>query len=217
MLKRAIVFIDGNNFYHCVKRFGIQPNQIDYLKLSEFVCSKFNLNRQKTIYYNSIPDIRDGAEKYYKHLSFLSEIESLPKFEVKKRKLQKQSNKEALEEKEQIITELNLCNKCKPKVKENCLNCIGNISKKEKGIDVWLAVDMIDKALKDEYDFAVLIAGDADFIPALNLIKENGKQIKSAFIRTGYSSNIRKTFPNDFLYLEEKELIKNCLKTSKFK
>jgi uncharacterized LabA/DUF88 family protein len=45
----------------------------------------------------------------------------------------------------------------------------------EKGLDTSLAVDMI--ALLDNYDVAVVISGDADMIPSIELAKSRHKQV----------------------------------------
>ncbi|GAB4563507.1 MAG: hypothetical protein Tsb0020_12740 [Haliangiales bacterium] len=45
----------------------------------------------------------------------------------------------------------------------------------EKGLDTSLAVDMI--ALLDSYDVAVVISGDADMIPSIELAKNRQKQV----------------------------------------
>jgi uncharacterized LabA/DUF88 family protein len=45
----------------------------------------------------------------------------------------------------------------------------------EKGLDTSLAVDML--ALLDNYDMAVVISGDADMIPSIELIKGRQKQV----------------------------------------
>ncbi|MEA3420090.1 MAG: NYN domain-containing protein [Acidobacteriota bacterium] len=42
----------------------------------------------------------------------------------------------------------------------------------EKGVDVGIAVDMISKL--SDYDVAVLVSGDADFLPAVQYIKDRG-------------------------------------------
>lgn len=96
--KKAIVFIDGNNFYHNIKGSHIKPKEISFLKMSQHVCAHFNCTHEKTFYYNSVPDIRDGEKKYYAHIKFLNEIRKLPKFEVKTRKLQKHSTQEMLQD-----------------------------------------------------------------------------------------------------------------------
>ena len=70
MEKRAIVFIDGNNLYHNLKATGIKPSDINLEKLSDFVCRRFKCTRLKTIYYNSIPNIKDSESTYYKHMEW---------------------------------------------------------------------------------------------------------------------------------------------------
>jgi uncharacterized LabA/DUF88 family protein len=50
----------------------------------------------------------------------------------------------------------------------------------EKGIDVQLATDMLTHAYKNNYDTAVLVAGDNDFVSALQAVKDNGKHIEVA-------------------------------------
>ena len=50
----------------------------------------------------------------------------------------------------------------------------------EKGVDVQLATDMLTHAFKNNYDVAVLVAGDNDFVGALQAIKDNGKNVEVA-------------------------------------
>lgn len=209
-MHRAIVFIDGSNFYHNVKLEGIIPGQVDFLKLSELVCQKFNAFRTKTIYYSSIPDISVGQEAYYGHMKFLSKLKALPNFEVKSRKLQKISNRESVIEQQKLVTSLNLCEQCKIKFDDHLTTFVKRLSFREKGIDVSIAVDMLEKAIKNECDYCILISGDADFIPVMNLIKENGKMAYSASVKSGYSSEMRRT--QKFIYLKY-DMLLSCLRT----
>ncbi|MCD6452840.1 MAG: NYN domain-containing protein [Dehalococcoidales bacterium] len=50
----------------------------------------------------------------------------------------------------------------------------------EKGVDVQLATDMITHSFRDNYDVAVLVAGDSDFVGALQAVKDNGKNVEIA-------------------------------------
>jgi uncharacterized LabA/DUF88 family protein len=50
----------------------------------------------------------------------------------------------------------------------------------EKGVDVQLATDMLTHSFKNNYDTAVLVAGDNDFVSALQAVKDNGKHIEVA-------------------------------------
>lgn len=62
----------------------------------------------------------------------------------------------------------------------------------EKGIDVQLATDMLTHSFKNNYDVAILVAGDNDFVGAVQAIKDNGKHVEIAlFGREGTSRQLR--------------------------
>ena len=104
---------------------------------------------------------------------------------------------------------MNLCSSCRSVVEENILDVIGNVKKKEKGIDVKLAVDFIDYAITNELTL-ILISGDADFIPALELAKRKGAEVFSASLAKGYSKQIRENFK--FFVLGKNKIIERCFK-----
>jgi len=59
----------------------------------------------------------------------------------------------------------------------------GNGPLKQKGVDVLLATDMITKAYSNQYDFAILIAGDSDFLVVVNAVKDSGKRVFGMYFR----------------------------------
>lgn len=62
----------------------------------------------------------------------------------------------------------------------------------EKGIDVQLTTDMLLHSFKNNYDVGVLVAGDNDFVPALQAVKDSGKHVEVAlFGRGGTSRELR--------------------------
>ena len=62
----------------------------------------------------------------------------------------------------------------------------------EKGIDVQLTTDMLTHSYKNNYDVATLVAGDNDFVPALQALKDTGKHVEVAlFGRGGTSRQLR--------------------------
>jgi len=178
MLKRkAIVFIDGNNWYHNLKSDLKQPSKIDFEKLANFICVKFNIDLVEIRYYNSIPEISDGKEMYYNHLKFLE-------------KLKKQG----------II------------VRTRKLKYIKSLGVKiEKGVDVLIGADMIRTTLVNKRcDVCILISGDSDFIPVMEILKRLGKEAISSSVIKGYA---RELLQGKFRYLilKEDDLIK-CLR-----
>jgi len=65
---------------------------------------------------------------------------------------------------------------------------------KQKGVDVLLATDMITKAYSEQYDFAVLIAGDADFIEVVNAVKDSGKRVFGMYFHGHIADDLYDTF-----------------------
>ncbi len=50
-----------------------------------------------------------------------------------------------------------------------------------KGVDIALARDLLSHAFHDNYDVAVLVAGDGDFVPLVEEVKRLGKVVYVAF------------------------------------
>jgi len=53
----------------------------------------------------------------------------------------------------------------------------------EKGIDTQIVVDMLLGAVRNTYDVAILLSGDADFAGAVEAVKEMGKKVYVAHFR----------------------------------
>jgi uncharacterized LabA/DUF88 family protein len=209
--RQAIVFIDGNNLYHNLKATFIQPSVIHLGKLSDFICEHFGCERIKTIYYNSVPSIADGEEVYYGHMKFLEDVKKLPNFEVKTRKLQRSSTFERVQTVHREVDSLGLCKICLPIVKSHWKDYICSINVREKGIDVMIAIDIIKLGLVDKaFDAYILISGDADFIPVMDLLKNSGKTAFSACTAKGYSYELRKT--HGWFILDKEQILKKCSK-----
>lgn len=60
--KRAVVFIDGQNLYHCVREtFGYSYPNYDVLKLAKSVCQSQGWILSQARFYTGFPDTRDDA------------------------------------------------------------------------------------------------------------------------------------------------------------
>ena len=204
-MKKAIIFIDANNWYHNLK-YSFRPSEIDICKIAKLIASRKNLDILEIRWYASVPDIEDNKLVYLRHMDFLSSLRKKG-VEVITRKLQRLSNKELKKKRQDFIESWDLCEVCKPIVEASFLDISDNYQK-EKGIDVWIAIDMVKEAVKENIGVAVLISGDADFVPAFSLIKDVGKDVLSCFVPRGYSNELRQKFP--YLILKKEELNK-CL------
>ena len=175
--REAIIFIDGSNFYHNSKPIVDQSKRIDFNRLAQFICDKFNLKLKQVRYYNAVTEISDNKEIYYKHIGFLDKLKK-DNIIVKTRKLK-------------YIKKLKI--------------------KIEKGVDVLIASDMIRKTLVEkECEVCILISGDADFIPSMQIIKDAGYEVIVCASKHGFSNELRQ---GKFRYfILRKEDLENCLK-----
>jgi len=65
----------------------------------------------------------------------------------------------------------------------------------EKGSDVALAVDAMQIGLSGKIDIAVLVTGDADFVPLARALMKEGIRVMGAYFE--YDDNGHKSFINE--------------------
>lgn len=63
-------------------------------------------------------------------------------------------------------------------------------NKKEKGVDIALAKEMLVNAFNQNYDLGLLIAGDADYVGLVNEVKRYGQIIFGRFFENGLSGDL---------------------------
>jgi len=81
-----------------------------------------------------------------------------------------------------------------------------------KGIDVLIASDMIRKTLVDnKCQVCILISGDADFITAMQIIKDSGFEAITCCVKTGHASELKEG-KFRYLILTKEDIMDNCLK-----
>jgi uncharacterized LabA/DUF88 family protein len=68
----------------------------------------------------------------------------------------------------------------------------GSFSYEVKGDDVYLAHDLLLGAFDNIYDIAIIVSGDADFIPVINTLRNRfKKKIGNGFFRRTSSYKLR--------------------------
>jgi len=164
-MKKAFVFIDGNNFYFKLKELISKLDK--RLSLLEFGFRKFS---EWLVKPNKLIEIR-----YYigaiKRQANNSKSEKLYADQQKLiGKLQQQN----------IFIELGQLIQHPDKTYH------------EKGVDVRIAVEMIRFARQDKYDQAYLLSSDTDLLPAIEEVQAFGKTVQYVGIPKGQSFGLSK-------------------------
>lgn len=68
----------------------------------------------------------------------------------------------------------------------------GQKRRKEKGVDVALATDLLSMAWEDAFDVAVLVSGDGDYVRAVSKVLSKGKNVEILAFRGTLSEELRK-------------------------
>jgi len=79
-------------------------------------------------------------------------------------------------------------------------------NRKSKGVDITLTKDILFHAFMDNYDMAVLVTGDADYLPVIEEIKRQGKILYLVFLEETemdqnliLSADMFETIPTDWI------------------
>jgi uncharacterized LabA/DUF88 family protein len=179
MAERVIVFIDGSNFYHGLKRNCSEKSgdfkDIDFGKFVSKIVGDRKLIR--TYYYNASVDQGKDPERYRKQRQFFENLRKIPNFKVVLVRLQKRT-------------------------------IDGETVYAIKGDDIHLATDLIVLAYNNAYDTALIVSGDADFIPAIKAVQEKGKQVENHYFKLGGSFQLRQECNRSVKITEE--LLREC-------
>jgi uncharacterized LabA/DUF88 family protein len=68
----------------------------------------------------------------------------------------------------------------------------------EKGVDIALATSMLGDAFRQNYDFALLVAGDEDYVTLVNEAKHHGRVVNGAFFERDLATDLRLSLDNFF-------------------
>lgn len=62
---------------------------------------------------------------------------------------------------------------------------------KAKGVDIALTKDMLSHAFLGNYEIAILVAGDGDYVPLVQEVKRLGKRVHLAFLNNGLNPDLK--------------------------
>lgn len=189
MPNRAILFIDGSNWYHYVKNCGVVgAGELDYAKIS---IKLIGPSRQwiGTRYYVGRVNQGEAPTLYADQRRFLSKLCAPdPRITAHLGRLERRRVKSKLaQELKSFLGSLTV--RIDPKVFHDLhalatRNAVETVTA-EKAVDVSLAVDLVMMAQRSEYDAAYLLSADGDFTPAVEAARALGKKVYAASPGTG--------------------------------
>jgi len=140
-VKKAVIFIDGQNLYRAAKdAFGYSYPNYDIKLLSEWVCSGRKWNLNDVYFYTGVPDSQDDAlwhNFWSKKLSYMGRMG----IKIFSRPLRYHNKDWTCPSCNKIYTSL-----------------VGH----EKGVDVRIALDIIRLAHQKTYDVGIIFSQDQD-------------------------------------------------------
>ena len=180
MADRAILFIDGNNWYHSLVGIGLTVlGDLDYRKISEKLVGPRDWIG--TRYYIGQVRQTGNVQLYADQRRFLAGLRRLdPRITTHLGRLEPRKVKnEAASELRQYLSGL------KVRIDPGVYHDLMDLARRhgttevmvEKAVDVMLAVDMVRMAERGEYDAAYLLSADGDYTPAVKAVKEGGRKV----------------------------------------
>jgi len=183
MADRAVVFIDGNNWFHSLRRVGVRGRLLlDYRKIAEKLLGPREW--VATRYYIGQVSQTANPILYAQQRSFLASLERTdPRILICLGRIEPRTatNEAALELREYLG---GLTTKIDPVVFADLSGIASRHSNAtvfvEKAVDVFLAVDLVTMAINDGYDAAYLLTADGDYTPAVAEVRKLGKKVYAA-------------------------------------
>jgi uncharacterized LabA/DUF88 family protein len=212
MSQRAILFVDGSNWYHSLRRNSVgAPAELDYARIS----SKLAGPRQwiETRYYigalnQSLDPAGYAAQRRF--LDRLRDDDRRIRILLGRLEPRPQQNPLAAELRRWIdawkgdgdsAARASLC---------ALADAYSNLSiLKEKAVDIMLAVDLVRLAIEDRFDTAYLLSADGDFTPAVDAVRASGRTVYAASPDLGYA--LRRSV-NTYIHLK-KAWFQDCYRT----
>ncbi|MDD5748068.1 MAG: NYN domain-containing protein [Actinomycetota bacterium] len=179
MADKLSIFIDGSNFYHALKeihgRADLNFEEFIKLLLPDPRDPKKSLRIPNPVkYYNSVIDSGRYPESFKKQQRFFAHLQQLtdPRFIIDRSKIKYYGRLQYKCRKCEAINIIPM---------QKCPNC-GKVetlqNSSEKGVDVKIAVDMVNGAVNNDYDVALIISEDSDFVPAIKAVKRYKKKVE---------------------------------------
>lgn len=180
MPPRAVVFVDGNNWFHGLRATGVtELGRLDYAKISIKLVGPRHWSATR-YYVGRVPQ-RGEVRLYAAQRRFLGELTATDRrISVHLGRLERRPMPNpAAEELLGYLAALPV------RIDRTVFRTLQDIGRRhrsttvlvEKAVDVMLAVDLVAMAVRGEYDAAYLLSADGDFTPAVAAARSAGRKV----------------------------------------
>lgn len=197
-------FIDGQNLFHSLKKLGMGEAEIDWEKLflscledgdtiesAYWVRPKYVVEQVKLEKTKLKDFIRDKEGSVLTNSELLAAYNNnyLPWWKEEKAKFYKVQTRY-----KKIIREYKFMTLCE--IGALKVDTYGQFKIGEKGVDVGVAVKMVECALTGECDRVVLLSGDSDYAEVVSLLKRHKKEVHCVAFGDSMSHFLRSSVHN---------------------
>lgn len=180
MADRAILFIDGNNWYHSLKAIGLSDLfRLNYATLSTKLVGPRQLTGIR--YYIGQVKQQGNSALYAAQRKFVDALRASDSgVSVHFGRLEtRPAADHVAKELRQLLSTLPV------RIDPMVYRALSELAARhanptvivEKAVDVMLAVDMVVMAERDQFDSAYLLSADGDFTPAVKAARSHGKRV----------------------------------------
>lgn len=188
MADRAVLFIDGNNWYHELKDHDVtDQKRLDYAHISEKLTGPRDW--LGTRYYIGRVPQSGNTRLYAEQRQFLAGLEQTDaRITTHLGRLEQRPERNPAARDLRIFL-ANLPQRINPDVYRGLMQIARTHERQtvtvEKAVDVMLAVDLVVMAERDEFDAAYLLSRDGDFTPAVSAVRAHQKKVYAVSMRRG--------------------------------
>lgn len=188
-LKRAMVFVDGQNLFHAAKEaFGYREPNFDVRRLAELVCAANQWDLRGVRFYTGLPDDQANP-RWHGYWS---------------RKLAQMGRQDVVVFTRPLRYRIRSIQLSDGRVERGPVGV-------EKGIDVRIALDIVGAAIANEYDVAVVFSQDQDLsevaeeIRSIARVTKRWIRIASAYPCSPASQNRRGINKTDWIKIDRED------------
>ncbi|MBI5781503.1 MAG: NYN domain-containing protein [Rhodocyclales bacterium] len=183
MPERAVLFVDGSNWYHSLRKIGVDDlGRLSYSAISRKLAD--GRDWIATRYYIGQVRQEGNLALYAQQRRFLAALQAEDqKISIHFGRLEPRTESNpAAEELKRYLA--GLTTRIDPAVYRTLVDLAQRHATLdlivEKAVDVMLAVDLVTMAQRGEFDAAYILSADGDFTPAVGVARGFGKKVFAA-------------------------------------